>query len=309
MQVSTHSVACFGKLPSAGDFIRYNASGPAMRALDTWVQRGLLHAAGRLGRAMEARYDAALPCGFVLHLDGAPSTLAGLLLPSRDRTGRKYPFMVVREVSGRAMPSDIAPFASEALRLAASLSQSVDTASIGTRLEAAGRLTDSAPPGSRMPGWRASDLWTTLWGDPQDGRKYVLFDHLLELRSIASRPAAGPPQFALRLPLPSTDPAVAAGFWLALVERMLGNSLERASFIWTMQGDPGWMLLTFSVPSAGLFAQMVDPDLDESSVLVLDRSGHKSAAQAALALPGHIGMLLEDESITLSELIGRLPSR
>ncbi len=109
MQAASPGASCFGKLPSHGDFIRYNASGRAMQAFDAWVQKGIVEAQKQLGPDLVSAFEKAKTTCFFFDAPNAPHVLAGALRPSRDRTGRRYPFLVAVEVEkqrveGRRIP-------------------------------------------------------------------------------------------------------------------------------------------------------------------------------------------------------------
>ncbi len=88
----------FGKLPSRGDFVRDGLSRGLVRCWDGWLQRVLPRAVAELGPDWEADWDAApswlvtLPpaiCG--------PCGWTGVMLPSSDRSGRRFPLLLAVE--------------------------------------------------------------------------------------------------------------------------------------------------------------------------------------------------------------------
>ncbi len=84
-------VGCFGKIPTQGDFIRHHAEPFTFAGLDRWLQEGLA-TLGRTGVELH-------PARF-LFLAG-DAVLGGVLVPSRDRVGRRFPlavFVVLAEV-------------------------------------------------------------------------------------------------------------------------------------------------------------------------------------------------------------------
>ncbi len=84
----------FGKLPSLGDFASRRLPDAFVHAWDEWLQQGLAHAAG----AFDARWrDGAGASRFWLSAGvlGEPGRV-GLLLPSRDRVGRRFPLTIVQ---------------------------------------------------------------------------------------------------------------------------------------------------------------------------------------------------------------------
>ena len=87
------SVQLFGKLPAHGDFVARGLSAEARDALDMWLSEGLAASRDALGPDFDDLYDRAPPWRFVLPEDG----VAGVLVPSMDRAGRRYPLWLAVE--------------------------------------------------------------------------------------------------------------------------------------------------------------------------------------------------------------------
>lgn len=89
--------ACYGKLPALGDYLRHNAPGPEV---GLWWNRfaGMETLPGR---------EAIMPWCFVLAPDvfswSEGVHVVGVFMPSRDRIGRRYPFVVWQKVSARGL--------------------------------------------------------------------------------------------------------------------------------------------------------------------------------------------------------------
>lgn len=88
----------YGKLPALGDFVRFGLGHEVVSAWDAWLQDGLLSLSEALGDRWEACYMSAplwrfsLPPGVV-----GPKGLTGVMMPSVDRVGRKFPLTFARE--------------------------------------------------------------------------------------------------------------------------------------------------------------------------------------------------------------------
>ena len=87
-----YTSACFGKVPSFGDFVRVDASGADMRAFDVWIQNGLRHMLSQGIRL--STLGQASTFGFVYGTGPHTPMLLGLLKPSRDSVGRHYPLYI-----------------------------------------------------------------------------------------------------------------------------------------------------------------------------------------------------------------------
>lgn len=91
------SYALFGKLPNRADFVSIQASHPVVQEFDRLLQDGMQAAAGEPG--WEVAYDAAGPVDFYYVSRQADWVFVGVLVPSHDQSGRRYPL-----VAGAVLP-------------------------------------------------------------------------------------------------------------------------------------------------------------------------------------------------------------
>ena len=215
MPAALQPAACFGKTPRHGDFVRVRVS-DALRAFDEWTGRAVYQ--GRRQPKFDAAYDAGAAVRFVWAPPRAASALVGAFAPSRDRSGRRYPFIVGAEVAGPCSAGEVlerrAPFFDAAAALAADAAAGeLDHYALVERLAE----VDAAParPASRALDRRLSDVAADVWGDPDDARRDVLFDNLVRVLQGA--------EDGLRFPLGPT-PAADARVWLTMLERMAETS-------------------------------------------------------------------------------------
>lgn len=89
----------FGKMPSLGDFFQLNTPSGFVRAWDAWLQNAMLTSAQASGAAWDAQYMSAPIWRFALSpgLAGAAKAM-GVLMPSVDRVGRRFPLALVAAV-------------------------------------------------------------------------------------------------------------------------------------------------------------------------------------------------------------------
>ena len=94
-------IGWFGKLPSSGDFLARRVA-PTVRArLDEWLQACLLASRAELEDAWLDAFLTAPIWRFVLHGEAeGGGALAGLMMPSVDKVGRYFPFLVMVEFDG-----------------------------------------------------------------------------------------------------------------------------------------------------------------------------------------------------------------
>lgn len=89
------AVGFFGKLPARGDFVGVGLPGDLVGRWDRWLSGVMAVAERKLGAAWEDRFTSAPVWRFALAgglCGDVPMT--GILMPSADRVGRRYPFTV-----------------------------------------------------------------------------------------------------------------------------------------------------------------------------------------------------------------------
>ena len=294
--------ACFGKTPRHGDFVRHGV-GPGLRAFDEWAGRAVYE--GRRRPGFDAAYDAATGDGAVVRFVYAPpraaAPLVGALCPSRDRSGRRYPFIVAAEAPGltsaAAATGRLNPFLGAAAALAADAAAGrIDHYALVERV-ADIDATPAAPPGGALRR-RLGAFGGGVWGDFEDARKYVLFRNLLDVMRGA--------EDGLRFPLGAT-PAADAEVWLALVERLAGRPASSFALYagGPVVGSPNLLAYT-GAPHANALLHLLVPGTDADGVVELEGRGGTNGVEAALALPPDVGALIEDGDLALEDLLARL---
>ena len=98
------SIAFFGKMPQAADFVRRGVSTPAMRDFENWFHSAYneLRGAGAPGLMHQ--------CHLILPIrNEANGVIVALAVPSRDRIGREFPVVVAAFVPREQLPRGSAP--------------------------------------------------------------------------------------------------------------------------------------------------------------------------------------------------------
>ncbi len=325
MPTDTLEVICYGKLPGRGDFVRSGASRGAVRALDRWLQEGLHAAKRRQPAGFAAAYDTAPAYGFVFHPKDGADTLAGVLRPSRDRSGRRFPFVIALEVNGpllganglqAQLPAALDDFMAQAHTLAGeAVGGQLEHDEIAARLGPV-RLPAAAAPAAN--GWlRAyrrylqettfASFWEALPGPVEEARKHLLFKNMTEILLPMRRRLPARLDYGLEFPLVPGANGYGAGFWAEVCLRLLRAPEGAPTCFWTLgdapEGRPA-LLLFLRPPPARAFAHLLPGARASDHLCVLDRMG--TPELAADALPQRYRRLLGDPQLTLWDLLQRL---
>jgi type VI secretion system ImpM family protein len=291
-----------------------------MRAFDAWVQRGLVEARRRLGAELPHAVESAGATCFFVEVPNTPHALAGALRPSRDRSGRRYPFLVAVEVEkhrldGRRLPSWPDRYDTFFRTAAALVDDAVE-----------GRLAAEGLPGElqrlravydrtpfpvdyefRLRQATSDDLWTRTWGDAEDGRKYVVVKNLTEALARVGRSRSAKLPVAFRFPLPRPPQGLDVSFWLETCWRLLGTPPDAPAYFWSLS-DEAELVLASAPSVAGVFVHLLGADGRDGALVPLDDADGQPAALAVLALPPHVGTLLEEDGVSLHAFIYRMHS-
>ncbi|ARA91956.1 type VI secretion-associated protein [Rhodothermaceae bacterium RA] len=330
MQADALPIAYFGKVPTFADFARYQATSPAWRALDEWVQRGIRRFATAHRALLREAARRAVPVSFAFASERTDTVLVGVMRPSRDQAGRFYPFCLACEVPAPAfrdradwLPWQARPFLEEAARVVEAAAQgTLDYRALDEALPAVARAADGllAPPGATADALGATPFKRfaeSIWGDFEHGGKYVLFKNLLDILDTLRRMDRPRLRYGLVFPL-GAEGGQAAAFWWALCRRLVPpEAAPLPTAFWPAPGaataNPR-LALFYPAPAPGAFAWLLDLDAadplrrDNDALCELERIEHGAASDAVLALPPEVGSLIESESATLADVLHRMAS-
>lgn len=239
-------VVAFGKLPEHGDFVRIGMGGSALEALDEAVQQAL--------PALRAQPngEATEPPVWRFFFAHGRHVLAGAMQLSRDRVGRRYPFLVAR-ASEAADPRDAPRWPvlwrdlfESAERLVGDATSPHDLAL--HHLPALRDPRDRALRHAHDLDRAATTLDGFLTPMPMEARE-ALLAHLVAALDGARGPH--PPAYGLRFAI--RDAEEHAAFWLEAEWRLRGARVTNPAAFWTASGDaPQLVSFARGIPRGGL---------------------------------------------------------
>lgn len=319
------SYTLYGKLRNRADFVRVNADHPTATEFDGQIQRAFERLTG--GENWEQFYDASAPVEFQYVSRDFRYTFLGVLAPSSDQAGRRYPL-----VAGAILPSDsitgyahVAPIAYEVFfdglheQVSTAVENSVEALSCKQYLESQLRAKDTAAADLALAASVVdqfmksttvaclNDLLVT------DARATTLEQALLNLafyRAFLRRFDHHATNQVILLPLPSNkgERALVASAWLSILHAIwqAGGSGEpwRGNYL-VLQPFPDTAQLAacFGNPHDKLTTLMLGGVLDAGARLDLCTEqeawkNHRMYAEVSYAL----GRLLADPTLSLQAL-------
>lgn len=258
-------IGYFGKIPSRSDFVKLAHDTALTSLLDDWLAQVM--SALPYDARWKINYDALAPLDFAFVGPRRRQPIAGHIVASRDRSGRRFPFMLMRtlEVADPAAfvshcPLVLAPLWS---RLASMAQEVVAASDPGARLLA---IPDTAIAlGERgqdaLEAFLANGTITSLCAllGQADARQVILALGLLLAPVMHS--SAADLEKSLVLPLPD-DPAArcpVAAFWLELIAPFLRRAdFDLALFVTRLEHKPVLVVGFCSAAVQALHA-IIDP--------------------------------------------------
>ena len=257
-------VGLYGKHPCAGDFLRLNASGQEVQQLDEWLSAAM-EAGSRLLPSFDADFPEISRLCFMFHNPddrGSACSLLGVMVASRDRSGRKFPLILFSYLDFSTAANCYPYLAYDAfIQGATGLLRRTENMSRDQLFAEAQQLR---PPDQQSlttarqahTDYLANTSWiaafSTMLGiaAPMQQGKAVG-----TMRSALADLGQGPfPRFGIRCPL-GMDSAGNSGLWLAMLYQHLQNSIVPIMF-WT----PRSLLLYFRKCSPKALTALLSPE-------------------------------------------------
>lgn len=256
-------IGYFGKVPARADFIKLAHDAAVMGMLDDWLAKvmTLLPSDAR----WRFHYDAMPPVSFALVGPARHHAVAGHLLPSRDQSGRRFPFLATRTLA----LSDPAAFVTRCPLAFAPLWMFLEqicprvladadpAASLQAIADSAVKLGDE----NALPHWLEQGTvgsLDALLGRPGVARLVLALGLLLQ-PVMHSQPAELHKSLVLPLPEDSTARYCVAAFWLELIAPFLRRARFDLALFVTRQEDRPVLVVGFCAALAETLRAVIDP--------------------------------------------------
>lgn len=296
----------FGKIPSKGDFVHLRAADDQKWC--EWLQRGVERANAKLGARWQSLFDGGTPHGFLMR-QATGAVLSGLLTPSRDTVGRRFPLSAYVQLSASDVTTvkHLVPWALSPLNqlLPGVLAPDNPTSD---PLEAVRSFTVhgvSAEQGeAQYQSWLratpARPWFEQVWGRPDpELPRYSVAMMTSSLEQYVGLDNSTNP-LALRLPL--AGDLRAAAFWLDLVGRMGGWKVTVPTVFWSVT-NPRSVLVQLGEAKPSSFVELWAPGVDDEHVIDLCSLGSVNAAPFLGSVPAPMARCLAADGSTLWDVL------
>ena len=312
-------VAGFGKIPALGDFVRTPSPSDEMIAFEAWLTRAVETGEARPGTAFRDAFPTAAPHAFLW--SGAidkkhRGLLAGVIVPSHDGVGRRFPLVVCAPVPSSALAAHphAAPLvlddffhhaavaASRAARMHSPAEFHAQVASIAPPTFE-GTASSLARYGTWARGQRAADVWGSLFGaDAERASRYALY--LLVEATAAYRGQDAPPtSLGVRVPL-GHDVATSAAMWIDLVRHAAGWKNTVPSIFLPLSTDRPHALIQLGAEAPpSVLADLYTPSADSEAVCEVTPGAD---ARLPAVLPPAVGRAVAAPDAPLADVVNEL---
>lgn len=287
------SIGYTGKLPAYGDFVRQNVSSPAARAFEAWQSEGLLQFPSTVGNGWETAFDSAPGFSFVFSGPERGIFAVGSSFPSRDKSGRRYPFSVFSSVQLAdesrhfLLPLAAAGFLDAAKQIwDGDWPAAVDAVFARKMAPLSGNQPQLSPElerhfENRLAEVTVKDFFGSLFGEFEAAEKYLVMDNLFKTLIPFRGRDTGRISFALRFPLGGASvetQRLQAGFWLLACQRALSVPFAPPGAFWGRDG----LRVLFRAPEAKFFPLILTSSMDSNSIWNLAELGKEKLVKEKL---------------------------
>ena len=276
--VGISAVGTFGKVPQMGDFVR--AGGRLIPSFEAWLEAGMAWGEKKHREAWPGIFGAGGTYAFTfrpMSSEREGGVLLGLLKPSRDTVGRRFPLIVFGrfpEKQAAAGPQLLPLLTEPCVAAAESALADGDKVTSGADFQKhIGPMQSAVIASDGVEGaydtWShgtsLSVLWTTIYGDPHSPAPLLALKSIHEAVAPFSHQENATTPLGLRFPLGGGGAGVAS-FWIAVVRRVAHWRSTTPTCFWSLDDrSPSVLIQLGTTPSSSL-AELWSADPDSQSI-------------------------------------------
>ncbi|SFC95656.1 type VI secretion system-associated protein TagF [Pseudoalteromonas denitrificans] len=290
-----------GKTKLRPDFIKLNVNFREAVALDHWVQEGFAHVSRDQLSLNKSQINLSASL-FFMSGNEDDSALLGVIQPSEDSSGRKYPFssfVTCGQTVYKAHPACLFLSASQAIEHFLATTYQVFSGVNVKEMEQNATALNQVATALKVPvephflieSFRKipmSEFWQAIGLSDIQARASLIEESSLLLKSMANRGCLRT-QFGLKLPMPffSHEGVVIGAFWLHLITMIVADHNWQPWFFYNLgdeQSAPSITIFTRPVP-ASYFSSIWLSNSKISGVIDLQNLiATKTASEQSVAL-------------------------
>lgn len=284
--MAEYTLGYYGKLPLSFEFIRYNAAGIEIEELDQWLREGMQYSKSQLSASWSADFSQSDTWNFLYVPRVGSRFVCGVWMPSRDKAGREFPFLVYVLTPSSSFPGskwfsplEFGAFFVQSRQALKDIERESDVNIVRQRLGAlttpvlGDTLSAERFYREKIQRTTAREFWTEMVGDFDHPKKYCI-DHSL---SVSLAPLRHQPSqqlaWGLKFPLfrQTHEESYDLPFWSDFMSGLAGSRREPALLLWnrTPAKVEPCFLVGFGGPATRMMLFLVHPDREDEAWLDL----------------------------------------
>jgi type VI secretion system protein ImpM len=284
-------LACFGKLPLHGDFIRHNLTTRETASFEKWLQEGVGTITRKHPKGWPPVYRQFPRYHFVLTGGEQESNLLGTLSASQDKSGRIYPFATLSCAVSPLLHNHRATLPlvyGDYFDYAAKLSQMSWASTSLTALTSELDNSQFENPASQQRQVLEQEIrlladvpmksyWEGLQTDiAEDGREQFWQTFYNVIKTVLQR-GASRSHWGIRFPIPQEQQRTYVIFWIQMVESILEDRFWRAHYFWNEGSEENYPALTlfFRPLPPSYLVPLINQELEDNAIFDLGREWTK----------------------------------
>jgi type VI secretion system ImpM family protein len=320
MEDQLYKIRCFGKLPSFDDFISLNTGTNELVVLDRWIQEAYHLQKMKLQQEFKEIYSRTSPVRFVFQPEYNSDVVIGCLYPSKDRTGREFPFLVVVQLPFNFFSStkifalgfcfnelfeQFDSFYEKAKQTSAikEINEFLEEINFPSDNIVSSKLSDYEKYINEA---KVSELWNKIFDESTNFDKLKLFYNLSVILDVSDN-RLDPLNFSLGLSFPISTSLTKnyedISFWLNLCYLYFSSNNFIPFIFWSNSNSEKTNRLLFFTkqPSPSNLFAIINKELKSDNICEMDLEG--DTQEVIKNVTSEVKTLIDDSVITVKEFL------
>ena len=316
-----YSPGCFGKLPKFADFVKFNSGNSELLYFDKWLQNGLQFTRIKLTANFNTEYSAADMVQFIFPNQSSGNSLLGTLIPSNDKSGRKYPFIISTPLSNEVgndnshlLPLFFEEYFSKSEQIISQLNEVEKLDDIIREIENKFSQNEVNISYKKLQYQEYTNittthkLWSRLFGNFDDERKYLLLYNLTEILLPLKNKPLNNFTLGLKIPIISESEFMYSNisFWVDVCLTLIGNKNIKPYLFWLKNSNTfeNNLILFLSQPPNENFVHLIDQSFLMDNICLTEKEGNID--NCLDQLEDNFKNLLEQKELSLNQFLNSL---
>jgi type VI secretion system ImpM family protein len=314
-------VGAFGKIPHMGDFVRVRANAEPVTSFHSWIEQGMAYGDAKRGQAWSQVYSAGQIHAFMYRVPRtakSPAVLTGIVKPSNDAVGRKFPLVVFSPVLEKVvaggphlMPLALGDFLERATDVVLEAERMTSQQQLEARVSTVSppQFDQAAHTTREYENWTrmtyVPNAWLAIYGEANSSRPIHAIHTIVEALGPFRGQESPTTPLSIRLPL-GVGGGAAAAFWIDIVRRVGRWRTTIPTCFWSFDGQSGTILIQLGDTPASSLAELWSPDAQSDYVCDLTSAASIDRARFLGRIPPHVAQRLDRNDTLVADLLGAL---